>query len=347
VATALADPATAEQQASPDAPGTQPEPFGAPAPPPSAQPGCANCGSPLHAGQDWCLNCGAGAPGSLGANTPSWRSGASVLIATALLVLGAAAAAYAALNQPKGHATPVTTTAQSPVGAAPGAVTPAPTATAPSVGTPTTVKPGTPLGTVKPPKIPLTTVPLKVPTTSTPASTTPTTKTTPAGAGGSTPGGEPQTPALAVDTNAAATYNPYNYPATNFGDPSLAIDGETSTGWTAQVDPAVAPKMAEGLVIDLKSAHKLSAVALITATPGMMVQLYGTNAHTLPPSILDPAWVKLSTAQVVKARHARIKIRSTKAVRFLTLWISRAPAASVGTAQAPGHVSVNELELFP
>jgi hypothetical protein len=51
---------------------------------------------------------------------------------------------------------------------------------------------------------------------------------------------------------------------------------------------------------------------------------------------------------VLKKRHQRITLReSQRAFRFVTLWISRAPAASVGTPQAPGHVSVNELELFP
>jgi hypothetical protein len=43
----------------------------------------------------------------------------------------------------------------------------------------------------------------------------------------------------------------------------------------------------------------------------------------------------------------RIKLKSAKAVRFVALWISKAPAVSVGTPQAPGRVSVNELELFP
>ena len=64
-----------------------------------------------------------------------------------------------------------------------------------------------------------------------------------------------------LDTNAASTYNPYNYPASGFGDPSLAIDGDTSTAWTAQVNPATAPKMAEGLLIDLKAKQKISAIA--------------------------------------------------------------------------------------
>jgi hypothetical protein len=296
-------------------------------------------------GQDWCLQCGAGAPGSLGDRTPGWRSGASILIATAILALAAAAVGYAALNKGKGRTVGVTrTVAQATVApaATPG-TTPVPTPAIPkSLGTPTTVKP---LPGAKPPSIPLT-VPTPKSTTSTPA-TTPThssPSTTPSGGSGA---GESQAQAILLDTNAATTYNPYGYPPANFGDPSLAIDQETSTGWTAQVDPAVAPKMAEGLALDLKSARKLSAVALVTTTPGMTVQVYGTSGPTLPTSITDHAWVKLSPSLPVKARHMRIKLKSAKAVRFVTLWISKAPAASVGTPQAPGRVSVNELELFP
>jgi hypothetical protein len=298
----------------------------------------------MNTGQDWCVQCGAGAPGSLGAGTPSWRSGASILIATAILALAAAAAGYAALDKGKGRTVGVTrTVAQStaPAVTAPAATAPVTPTVPKNLGAPTTVKPALPLTTVKPPKIPLSTVTPKS-TTTTPASTTPTTST-PAASGGT---GEAQSQAILLDTNAATTYNPYAYPATNFGDPSLAIDGETSTGWTAVVDPAVAPKMAEGLAIDLKSARKLSAVALVTTTPGMTVQVYGTGGATLPTSITDPAWVKLSPSLPVKARHMRIKLKA-KSVRFVTLWISKAPAASVGTPQAPGRVTVNELELFP
>jgi hypothetical protein len=294
----------------------------------------------MSAGQDWCLQCGAGAPGSLGAGTPAWRSGAGVLVATAILALAAAGAGYAALSKGKARTVGVTkTVAQStpPPAVAPGTTTVPPPAVPKALGTPTTVKP-LPVTPIKPPQIPLTT---PKPTTSTPA-TTPSTTTTPSSASG-----ESQPQAILLDTNAAQTYNPYAYPPGGFGDPSLAIDGETATGWTAQVDPSVAPKMAEGLAVDLKSARKLSAVALVTSTPGIVVQVYGTAAKTLPTSITDPAWVKLSPSIPVKSKHLRIKLKSAKPVRFVTLWISKAPASSVGTPQAPGRVSVNELELFP
>jgi hypothetical protein len=349
----LADKASApnaeqEPAAGPSGSGAQPpEGSSSPAAAPAV---CANCGSPMAPGQEWCLSCGAGAPGSLGSGRAGWRSGAGVLAATAVLALGAAAAAYAALSKGK---TPVhvltTAVAQSP--AAPGAATPAtPAPATPGLGTPTTIKP-LPPGGVKPPKIPLKAVtpkPLNIAPIKPPVVGGAPTTSTPSEIGGTTGSGETQPGAILLDTNAANTYNPYAYPASDFGDPSLTIDGDTSTAWTAQVDPTVAPKLAEGVVLDLKSPRKLSALGLTTSTPGMTIQVYGANGATPPTSITDPAWVKLSPNVLEKSKHVRLKLHAPKkAFRFVTLWISKAPAASIGTPQAPGHVSVNEVEVFP
>jgi hypothetical protein len=341
VATVTADspPApAAEQPPTAGAPGGPP--VQAPAPPPvPAGATCAKCGSPMAPGQDWCLQCGAGAPDGLG--TPGWRSAATILGVVAVLVLGAAAAAFAALGKSPRKAPVVTATvAQAP--------TPAP-----PVATPTPVVPTTPAKvvvppvTAKPPKIPLTATTPK-PAATTPAASTPTTtSTTPASGEGS--GGEENKPtAILLDTNAASTYNPYNYPATNFGDPSLAIDGEPSTGWTAQVEPSLAPRMAEGLLINLKAPQKVASLQLVTTTPGITVQVYGAHGSTVPNSITDPSWIHLTPSMVVKKHSVHITLKeSTKAFTLITLWISKAPQSSVGTPQAPGHVSINELELFP
>lgn len=313
--------------------------------------------------QDWCVQCGAAAPAASASS--GWRPMATILAVTLVLVLGAAAAGYAALSRKTHRPEALTTTvAQAPSTAPSAPLTP---------GNPTTIKPALPSGrAVKPPKIPLpANPPLPVPTS-------------PGGsneAGGEEAGGEEAgegtnapspggngkgkangggergergeggesggtEAAILLDTNAAATYDPYNYPAADFGDPSLAIDGDTSTGWTAQVQPATAPKMAEGIVIDLKSRHRVAAVKLVTTSRGMTVQVYGANGHAAPSSITDKAWVALSRWQAVRKRHVRIKLRdSSKSFRFVTLWISRAPRSS--TPQAPGRVSVNELELLP
>jgi hypothetical protein len=361
VPTLLADPPAAPtgQQPAAAPPGGPPTP--APSVPEAPSRSCSNCGATLDGAQDWCLQCGAGAPDSLRSRTPSWRSAALIFTTLVILVAGAATAAYAALSKGAGKAHPATVAvAQTPAPASatpvqPGApVTPG-TATA-KIGTPTTIKPTLPLGSVKPPKIPLTATP-------TPKAITP---VTPSGTGGSTtPATTPKTTeeatnvvgeahpeALLLDTNAAATYNPYGYNASNFGDPSLAIDGDTSTGWTALVDPAVAPKMAEGLVVDLNTARKIAALGLSISTPGLTVQVYGANGQAPPASITDPAWIALSSSRVVNKKHTRLKLggatsASKAAYRFVALWISAAPAADVGTPQAPGHVSINELELFP
>jgi hypothetical protein len=316
----------------------------------------------MDSSQDWCLQCGAGAPGSLDAGGPSWRSAATILAATGILVLGAAAAAYAALSKEGAHKPrPVTVAvAAPPAPVTPAATTPiTPTPTTPGVLTPTPKVPVTPsanplfTGSAKPPKIPLTApTPKSSGTPTTPSNeSSSTTNPSPSNKSNGGTNSEHLPAAIVLDTNAATTYNPYGYPASEFGDPSLAIDGDTSTAWTAQVNPAVAPKMAEGLVIDLKTARRLAVVGLVTSTPGMSVQVYGANGHTLPTSITDPAWVQLSSYLVENKRSKHIKLRvSTKAFRYVTLWISKAPAASVGTAPdrvPPTHVAVNELELFP
>lgn len=322
---------------------------------------CASCGGALAPGQDWCLQCGAGAPGSLG--SAGWRSAVVVLGAVVVLALGAAAAAYAALNRGASKAHVVIATV------APASVAPSTSTQTTPPGTLPTTPPGTAstpkaakgllgLGGVKPPKIPLTAVTPtpttprttspaagNTKTTSTPTSTTPSSATTP-GAGETSE--ESQQAAILLDPDAASTYNPYEYPASLFGDPSLAIDGDVSTAWTAQVNPTTAPKMAVGLLIDLKSKQKVSVAQLVTSTPGMTVQVYGTSGQTAPTSITAPAWIALTGPKVAKKKHLRLSLRDSKeAFTYITLWISKAPQSALGTAQAPGHVDVNELELFP
>lgn len=327
-----APPAPAPPQAHP------PRGEGSPPPPTAA---CANCGQAMAPGQDWCLQCGAGAPGSVAG--AGWRPAAGIIAVTVALVLGAAAAGVAALGKKSPRAPVVTTTIAQ--------VAP-PAASTPPVTTPVTPVPGI----TTPPKIPLKAV-TPPPAATTPATSTPqTTETTrkeetakkEETAAGKTGGAGSEPEAILLDTNAAQSYNPYSYPAAGFGDPSLAIDGDTTTSWSAQVNPVTAPRMAEGLLIDLKKAQKLSAVKLITTTPGMVVQIYGANGQTVPGSITDKAWVPLSHSLKIRKRHAKIGLRNQKkAYRFVTLWISRAPASALGTPEAPGQVTVSEIELFP
>ncbi len=345
MATSLADSPPAQDppphSADPNGSGAAPAPS-SPTGTQQAAGSCAKCGAALAPGQDWCLQCGAGGPDSVGSH--AWRPWALVLGATAALILGAAAAAYAALSKEPKHA-PVTTATVAQV--PPPATTPAPATTpTPTPSTPSTTVPPV----AKTPALPTKAVTPPVTSPTTPATptggTTGEQKTSTTGGGKTTTTPEGPTPLL-LDTDAATTYNPYAYPASDFGDPSLTIDGDTGTGWSAQVNPATAPAMAEGVVIDLKSAKKLSAIKLVTSTPGLTLQTYGANTQTAPASITDTAWVPISHSLTIRKRRARIPLKAQgKAYRFVVVWISGAPESAVGTPEAPGKVTLNEIELF-
>jgi hypothetical protein len=204
------------------------------------------------------------------------------------------------------------------------------------------------------PKIPIPKIPIP-PAGTTPSTGTPTThseptpkKTTPA-KGGEGEGGEAgsaQPEPLLLDTNAASTYNPAGYPASDFGEPGLAIDGDPTTSWTAKAEPGAAPRMAAGLAIDLKSKQRLGSLEVRTSTPGAAVEVYGATTTALPAKITDPAWVKLSSLHTLKHKTTLKLHDSTKAYRYLLLWLVKAPSPS-GSAPGAGEVAVTELLPFP
>jgi hypothetical protein len=158
-------------------------------------PHCANCGNPLAVGQDWCLDCGTAVRGRLGGG-PGIGSSIGVVGLTLLLVLGAVAAAYAALNSDSnkavkapvvavagatGPAVPdVGTATPGTIVATPGTVSSsgATGATGAVATTPITPTTAVPLPTL--PKIPGVTPTPAAPATTTPPVSAPSTVTTPA-----------------------------------------------------------------------------------------------------------------------------------------------------------------------
>jgi hypothetical protein len=336
---------------------------------------CANCGAPLQEGQQWCLQCGACEPGSLG-QRPGWRPLTVLALLAAVLAAGAAVAAGAALSRHK--AAPrrvVVASVPAALGAATPTVTTPSAAATPGVGPTHTSAKGTagkllfpPASAAKPPKLPAAAAgggglpekaggvagestassPSPTATTTTPATTTTTTTPTATTESKSKAGASEQPSPILLDTNAASTYNPYNFPEAGFGDPALAIDGEPSTAWTAQVQASSFPNMAEGLLIDLRSPTKLGSLELATPTRGMTVQIYGANGSKAPATITEPGWTLLSGSHVLKKKATHLKLRTkSTAYRYLLVWITKAPAASQGTAQAPGQVGLSEVALYP
>jgi hypothetical protein len=337
---------------------------------------CSNCGTPMQASQGWCLQCGAGAPDRLRPG-PGWRSATLAIGGAAVLALGAAAAAYAALAQhppPKPKAPVV---AQKP--AAPTTGTPLPSTPSPTPGSVPPSNTGVPPvesqpETLKTPPARLPKIPSPTPTPTgkradgqggKPTSKANEKATKPGGKGNESsstePGGESRKSAegrestrkqnsqsvpILLDPNAAQVYDPNDLPVSRFGDPSLAIDGEATTAWTVQLEPAEAPQVDAGVSLDLKAALGIAKLTLITETPGITVQVYGTSARKLPQTLTSEEWVRLSRAHLIKQRKGTIELSESRhRFRQLLIWVVNAPTSSSGQFTA-AEVKVNELQVY-
>ena len=233
------------------------EPAATPAP--SAGHVCPHCGTPLQEGQQWCLHCGACEPGSLG-ERPNLRPLTVLALTAAILALGAAVAVAAAINE-HGAAPHSNTVALVPATTPTTALPHHARAHGDDARHGRRDEPPqllqrlqpavpTPSSTTKPPKV---TAPTPTPKASgesgSAGESSGSSKSSGSGSGshddavenhhhrnrhlddriekskeGSSGKGEQPTPIL-LDTNAATTYNPYNYP-----NPASAIPGWRSTG---------------------------------------------------------------------------------------------------------------------
>ena len=309
--------------------------------PPERQ--CSHCGSPLADGQDWCLECGAATPGALRSRGPA-RAGGVLLALTGILVATAAGAAYAALRTPARHvvlqAGPVTTSAlvpgaggaTGPSGATGAAALPTTgTALVPAVTPPKTATPAIPKVTAA--VTPATTTPPPAVTTPPPAVVTPPASTTTSHSTSTTQTASAPQPLL-LDPTATSDYNPNGFPPSNFGDPTLAIDGDPTTSWSAQVPTLPPAGGSAGLLIDLRTAQSLASLKLVTDTPGNTFAILGANGSKAPSTIGDPGWTRLAAPHSVK--HAQTFTLATKghSYRWLVVWILGVKGGPVATLPA-------------
>jgi hypothetical protein len=340
----------AEHQAAPPAEPDAPAPE-APetAPLPEGTTACRTCGAPMEPGQDWCLSCGTAAAGTLG-QRPGWRAVRTVLALTALLVLGAAAASYAALTD-DGAKPPATAVAQAPVPAA----TPPATTTPPAASTPAKAPKATKLPKVKAPKATSTPTPAATPVTpvtpaAQPSSSVPATSgssgaTSSSSSGsneGESGGSSSTTPAgpspVVLGSGAASLYDPYSRVASS-GVPARAIDGDPSTSWFLEPTPKPGTGPDSGLLIDLGAKRDLRGVVLKTTTPGFDVEVWATSDASAPPNILDARWSHILNRKGV-GTDERIAIgNDTSKYRNLLLWFRSSP--STGT-----KIRVNNVEVL-
>ena len=315
---------------------------GAPAPVPAPEAPlrtCATCSAALVEGQDWCLECGAAQPGRLGGR-PGWRAALTVLAVTAVLVGGAAAAAYAAL----------TTEAQrDATSAAPPQATPTVAAPAPVQAPAQTQADETPA--VKAPESDPADVPAPssgdsgddAPAPVAAAPSTPVTPSTPSSgsdAGGSSGGsGTPDEDAaaapVAIDLPAksAALYDPFGR-AKGDAAPANAVDGKERTAFELPVNPEDATVRA-GLTLSLDKATTLSDLRFQAGTPGFSVEVYATKDAQIPPDVLDARWEHIGDRSDVGVEET---VALDGKFRHVLLWVTEQPADT--------KVAIPEVQLF-
>jgi hypothetical protein len=334
----------------------------APAPPETRT--CPKCSAPLEEGQDWCLNCGEAQSGGRRVALPGKRATATVLALTTVLVGGAVAASYAAL-QDGSEPTPPTQVAQAPAGAS--QVTPAPTPApdagaaipAPSTAVPsdTTPAPSDTGSTTLPdagstPDIPApssssgsstSTGSSTSSSTSTDTSTTDdstadtrtsTTKT-------STTQTETEPVAIDLADGAGSLYDPFKRD-TAAGDAAKAFDGDPNTSFPITVAPG-SQQIGAGLAVALPKLQGVREIDLKTKTPGFKIEIYATDEEDLPPDVLDTRWAHLKDVTGVGAdddgaETVNLGSGSTK-YRHVLLWFTAPPTEG-------STVRISELKIL-
>jgi hypothetical protein len=334
----------------------------APAPPEVRT--CPKCSAPLEDGQDWCLNCGEAQPGGRRVSLPGKRATATVLALTTVLVGGAVAASYAALQDGTETSTTPTQIAQAPA-ASQAAPAPAPvpdaSAAAPSASTlvpeDTTTAPPTDTGSsALPDAAAIPDIPESSSSSSTGSSTSSgtssgstdtTTGDTTADTRTSTTTKTSTTPAetepVAIDLadGAGSLYDPFQRD-TAAGDAAKAFDGDPNTSFPVTV-AAGSQQIGAGLAVALPKLEGVRQIDLKTKTPGFKIEVYATDEQDLPPDVLDTRWAHLKDVTGVGsdgdgAQTVNLGSGSSK-YRHVLLWFTAPPTEG-------STVRISELKLL-
>jgi hypothetical protein len=336
----------------------------APAEAPPEVRACPTCHAPLEDGQDWCLNCGEAQP-SRRIALPGQRAAATVMALTTVLVGGAVAASYAALQDgteapaptptqvaqvpapapgPDAAAAAAAAAASSAVPAEPSTPEPTDTGILPNDGGSSTYTPppssddfsdsSSSQGTTSSSETASnndSTTSKGDSTADTRTSTTQTTET-------------PTEPvAITLGEDAAALYDPYKRD-TAAGDAKKAFDGDPNTSFPITVAPG-STQVGAGLTVELPKLQGIREIELTTKTPGFKVEIYATDDTELPPDVLDTRWAHVkdvtgvaSDADAKGKETVKLGSGATK-YRHVLLWVTAPPTDG-------STVRVAELKLL-
>jgi hypothetical protein len=142
------------------------------------------------------------------------------------------------------------------------------------------------------------------------------------------------TPGTSTTPTTAATAPASTTPATTTATTTPALAQGTAT----DDDPVKPGQLGVGYTLDLGREHILNTLTISTPAPGFGVQIYGTDAASAPPDLLDSRWERLAGRPKV---GATTKIRLDRAgftYRTLMVWV---------TTPAPRsqRVQISELKV--
>jgi hypothetical protein len=327
---------------------------------------CPKCSAPLEDGQDWCLNCGEAQPGGRRLALPGKRATATVLALTTVLVGGAVAASYAALQD--GSETTPPQVAQAPAASqaapapapVPDATAAAPAASAALPGDTTAAPPADTGSATLPDTSAIPDIPAPSSSSSSSSSSSESSGSTSSGSSGSSTTGDTtadtrtstttktsttptETEPVAIDLadGAGSLYDPFKRD-TAAGDAAKAFDGDPNTSFPVTV-AAGSTQIGAGLAVALPKLQGIREIDLKTKTPGFKIEIYATDEQDLPPDVLDTRWAHLKDVTGVGsdsdgAQTVNLGSGATK-YRNVLLWFTAPPSEG-------STVRISELKLL-
>jgi putative peptidoglycan lipid II flippase len=156
----------------------------------------------------------------------------------------------------------------------------------------------------------------------------------------STSASAPAGPGNAVKPIRATVFSPGGGPD-NPGSAELAIDGNSSTGWSTDVYHDSAPfpnfKNGVGLMLQLPQPTKLSAVTLNVSSTGTQIQIRSANSES-PGSLDDTTAITGPTP--VQPGQNRIPVTMSSPTSYVLVWIS-----TLGKTNGESKSEISEITL--
>jgi hypothetical protein len=132
-----------------------------------------------------------------------------------------------------------------------------------------------------------------------------------------------------LEVAAVVSFDPDGDGEEHTEDAPLAIDGDEATGWGSETyeDPLGTFKGGIGLVFDLGSSRSVTAVEIVTSTPGMALELRAGDVAPDAAEDLD------LVARTEAARASEELAVDDVEARYWLVWITQLPGDGTGTAE--------------